>query len=127
MQPWQSAQTGGKGRKRTVKNLLAGVIFLSLAVPGYTAEWKPLETRPDGMTLYMKPGECNVSLCRSDLWIRAKDEAPADGLYAYPQFDCDKGLYRDSRQSESFKKGTHMVYPAAAGARPGISRPYRRS
>ena len=96
-----------------MKGLFAGIFLLSLAVPGYPAEWKLLETSPGGMMLYMKPGECEGSLCRADVLIKTKDDDPNDGLYAYPQFDCDKGLYRDSRQSESLKKGTHLVYPAS--------------
>jgi len=96
-----------------MKMLLAGIIFLFTAVPGYAAEWKLLETNPDGMMLHMKPGECEGAVCRADVWIRGKDDDPRDGLYAFPQFDCDKGLYRDSRPSESFKKGTNLIYPKA--------------
>jgi hypothetical protein len=107
------AQTINEGRNEIMKRLLAGILFLSLAVPGYPAEWKPLETNPGGMMLYMKPGECEGSVCRADILIKGKDDDPADGLYAYPQFDCDKELYRDSRPSESFSKGVQKSYPAS--------------
>ena len=96
-----------------MKRLLTGIFLLSLALPGYAAEWKLLETTPGGMSVYMKPGECEGSICRSDIRIKAKDDGPADGLYAYPQFDCDKGLYRDSRPSEGISKGDKKTYPAA--------------
>jgi hypothetical protein len=96
-----------------MKCLLAGIIFLSVAVPGYPAEWKLLETTPGGMMLYLNQGVCEGTLCRSDILIRGKDDDPTDGLYAYPQFDCDKGLYRDSRPSESFSKGVKESHPAA--------------
>jgi len=94
-----------------MKGLWLGILLSVLAVPGYPAEWTLLETNPGGMMLYMKPGGCEGSLCRADVLIKGKDDDKADGLFAYPQFDCDKGLYRDSRASESFKKGTHMIYP----------------
>ena len=96
-----------------MKGLLAGIFLLSLTGPGYPAEWKLLETSPGGMTLYMTPGECEAALCRSDVWIKGADDDPTDGLYAYPQFDCDQGLYRDSRPSESLSKGDKKTYPAA--------------
>jgi hypothetical protein len=96
-----------------MKSLLAGIFLLSLALPGYAAEWKLLETNPDGMSLYIQPGECEGTICRADVWIRGKDDESADGLYAYPQFDCDKGLYRDSRPSESISKGDKKTFPAA--------------
>ena len=95
-----------------MKGLWAGILLLSLAVPGYPAEWRMLETSPGGMMLYMKPGECEGSLCRADVLIKAKDDDPADGLYAYPQFDCDKGLYRDSRPSGGTSKGEKKTFPA---------------
>ncbi len=97
-----------------MKLLSAGIILcLSFAVPGYSAEWKLLETTPGGMMIYMTPGECQGSICRSDLRITGKDDGPDEGLYAYPQFDCDKGLYRDSRPAEAVGKGDKKTYPAA--------------
>ena len=96
-----------------MKSLLTGIFLLLLAVPGYPADWKLLETNPGGMSLYMKPGECDGTICRSDVLIKGKDDDPGDGLYAYPQFDCDKGLYRDSRPSESISKGAKKTHPAS--------------
>jgi hypothetical protein len=97
-----------------MKGLLTGIILLALAVPGYTApaEWELLETNPRGMMLYMKPGGCEGTLCRADVRITSKDDDPADGLYAYPQFDCGKGQYRDSRPAEGVSKGEKKTFPA---------------
>jgi len=95
-----------------VKVLVAGILLLSIALPGYPAEWQLLETNPRGMMLYMKPGECGDGLCRADVWIRGKDDDPADGLHAYPQFDCGKEMYRDSRPAEGVIKGEKQAFPA---------------
>jgi hypothetical protein len=95
-----------------MKRLLAGILLLSFAVPGYPAEWKLLETRPDGMRLYMKQGTCDGTVCQSDIWIRGKNDKQAEGVYAYPQIDCRKGVYRDSRPAEGYSGTVKQFYPA---------------
>ena len=96
-----------------MKRLFAVILLLSLAAPGHPAEWKLLETTPSGMMLYIKPGECEGPICRADVWIKAKDDDQADGLYAYPEFNCDKELYRDTRPPEGVSKGEKKSFSAA--------------
>ena len=96
-----------------MKPFIIAILLLSLTAAAPAAEWELLETNPDGMKLYLKHGECAGSVCRSSLWIKGKEDGPKDGLYAYPEIDCDKQLFRDSRPAErvTVGKGTTMTYP----------------
>lgn len=96
-----------------MKRLLAGILFLSFAVPGYPAEWKLLETKPDGMMLYMKQGTCDGPICQADIWIKGKNDQQADGVYGYPQIDCVRGMYKDSRPAEGYSGAVKQLYPAS--------------